>query len=157
MSLRVLRQHTRRLVPLFKSALLTRKEVLCPEPSIPFAFAFWSWWGHVPSGPGRLEPPEVTGPQGHAGAAPGATRRSGHGVPRVSRARSCAARRRPGTVCSLLGVPEPLSCSPVPASLPRNNLSQWEKVIRGEESALWISAQPAAPGASEKLPVKMDD
>ncbi|XP_073075973.1 cAMP and cAMP-inhibited cGMP 3',5'-cyclic phosphodiesterase 10A isoform X2 [Manis javanica] len=39
----------------------------------------------------------------------------------------------------------------------RNNLSQWEKVIRGEESALWISAQPAAPGASEKLPVKMDD
>ncbi|KAM4865607.1 cAMP and cAMP-inhibited cGMP 3',5'-cyclic phosphodiesterase 10A isoform 1-T1 [Thomomys bottae] len=42
----------------------------------------------------------------------------------------------------------------------RNNLSQWEKVIRGEESALWISAPAAAcatPGASEKLPARMDD
>uniref|UniRef100_A0A8D2BEB1 Phosphodiesterase n=1 Tax=Sciurus vulgaris TaxID=55149 RepID=A0A8D2BEB1_SCIVU len=27
----------------------------------------------------------------------------------------------------------------------RDNLSQWEKVIRGEESAQWISASPAAP------------
>ncbi|XP_047590485.1 cAMP and cAMP-inhibited cGMP 3',5'-cyclic phosphodiesterase 10A isoform X5 [Lutra lutra] len=39
----------------------------------------------------------------------------------------------------------------------RNNLSQWEKVIRGEESAVWISSQPAAHGPSEKLPVKIDD
>uniref|UniRef100_A0A9L0IIK8 Phosphodiesterase n=1 Tax=Equus asinus TaxID=9793 RepID=A0A9L0IIK8_EQUAS len=28
----------------------------------------------------------------------------------------------------------------------RNNLSQWEKVIRGEESAVWISSQPVAQG-----------
>uniref|UniRef100_G1LNR2 Phosphodiesterase n=1 Tax=Ailuropoda melanoleuca TaxID=9646 RepID=G1LNR2_AILME len=28
----------------------------------------------------------------------------------------------------------------------RNNLSQWEKVIRGEESAVWISSQPGAHG-----------
>lgn len=40
---------------------------------------------------------------------------------------------------------------------PRNNLSQWEKVIRGEESAVWISSPPAAQGTSEKLPVKIDD
>ncbi|XP_027457761.1 cAMP and cAMP-inhibited cGMP 3',5'-cyclic phosphodiesterase 10A isoform X2 [Zalophus californianus] len=39
----------------------------------------------------------------------------------------------------------------------RNNLSQWEKVIRGEESAVWISAQPGAHGPSEKLPVKIED
>uniref|UniRef100_A0A8C5K9D2 Phosphodiesterase n=1 Tax=Jaculus jaculus TaxID=51337 RepID=A0A8C5K9D2_JACJA len=39
----------------------------------------------------------------------------------------------------------------------RDNLSQWEKVIRGEESALWISAPEAAQGPSEKLPVKIDD
>ncbi|XP_059032554.1 cAMP and cAMP-inhibited cGMP 3',5'-cyclic phosphodiesterase 10A isoform X1 [Mustela lutreola] len=39
----------------------------------------------------------------------------------------------------------------------RNNLSQWEKVIRGEESAVWTSSRPAAPGPSEKLPVKVDD
>ncbi|XP_034526690.1 cAMP and cAMP-inhibited cGMP 3',5'-cyclic phosphodiesterase 10A [Ailuropoda melanoleuca] len=39
----------------------------------------------------------------------------------------------------------------------RNNLSQWEKVIRGEESAVWISSQPGAHGPSEKLPVKIDD
>ncbi|KAM5284673.1 cAMP and cAMP-inhibited cGMP 3',5'-cyclic phosphodiesterase 10A isoform 2-T3 [Hipposideros larvatus] len=39
----------------------------------------------------------------------------------------------------------------------RNNLRQWEKVIRGEESAVWISSQPAAPGTSEKLPVKIGD
>uniref|UniRef100_A0A8D1EM09 PDEase domain-containing protein n=1 Tax=Sus scrofa TaxID=9823 RepID=A0A8D1EM09_PIG len=39
----------------------------------------------------------------------------------------------------------------------RNNLSQWEKVIRGEESAVWISSPPAAQGTSEKLPVKIDD
>ncbi|XP_029800260.1 cAMP and cAMP-inhibited cGMP 3',5'-cyclic phosphodiesterase 10A isoform X2 [Suricata suricatta] len=35
----------------------------------------------------------------------------------------------------------------------RNNLSQWEKVIRGEESAVWISAQPGAPAP----PAKTDD
>ncbi|XP_040821311.1 cAMP and cAMP-inhibited cGMP 3',5'-cyclic phosphodiesterase 10A [Ochotona curzoniae] len=34
----------------------------------------------------------------------------------------------------------------------RDNLNQWEKVIRGEETALWISAPPAAPDAGEKLP-----
>nr|XP_023488915.1 cAMP and cAMP-inhibited cGMP 3',5'-cyclic phosphodiesterase 10A isoform X5 [Equus caballus] len=39
----------------------------------------------------------------------------------------------------------------------RNNLSQWEKVIRGEESAVWISSQPVAQGTSEKVPVKIDD
>lgn len=46
----------------------------------------------------------------------------------------------------------------IPASfILRNNLSQWEKVIRGEESAVWISSQPGAHGPSEKLPVKIDD
>ncbi|XP_036981988.2 cAMP and cAMP-inhibited cGMP 3',5'-cyclic phosphodiesterase 10A isoform X1 [Artibeus jamaicensis] len=39
----------------------------------------------------------------------------------------------------------------------RNNLSQWEKVLRGEESAVWLTSQPAAPGPSETLPVKIDD
>uniref|UniRef100_A0A667HCG5 Phosphodiesterase n=1 Tax=Lynx canadensis TaxID=61383 RepID=A0A667HCG5_LYNCA len=39
----------------------------------------------------------------------------------------------------------------------RNNLSQWEKVIRGEESAVWVSSQPGAHEPSEKLPVKMGD
>ncbi|XP_069866410.1 cAMP and cAMP-inhibited cGMP 3',5'-cyclic phosphodiesterase 10A isoform X1 [Dipodomys merriami] len=43
----------------------------------------------------------------------------------------------------------------------RNNLSQWEKVIRGEESALWISAPPApagpGPAERERPPGKMDD
>ncbi|XP_066228907.1 cAMP and cAMP-inhibited cGMP 3',5'-cyclic phosphodiesterase 10A isoform X2 [Saccopteryx leptura] len=39
----------------------------------------------------------------------------------------------------------------------RNNLSQWEKVIRGEESAVWISSPPLALGPSEKPSVKMDD
>ncbi|KAM5228601.1 cAMP and cAMP-inhibited cGMP 3',5'-cyclic phosphodiesterase 10A isoform 2-T2 [Ctenodactylus gundi] len=40
----------------------------------------------------------------------------------------------------------------------RDNLSQWEKVIRGEESGLWISASPAVtPGTSEKLPGKTED
>ncbi|XP_045044903.2 cAMP and cAMP-inhibited cGMP 3',5'-cyclic phosphodiesterase 10A [Desmodus rotundus] len=39
----------------------------------------------------------------------------------------------------------------------RNNLSQWEKVIRGEESPVWLTSQPAAPGPSETLPVKIDD
>lgn len=41
--------------------------------------------------------------------------------------------------------------------VPRDNLNQWEKVIRGEESALWISAPTAGKGPSEKLPVKVDD
>lgn len=41
--------------------------------------------------------------------------------------------------------------------VPRDNLNQWEKVIRGEETALWISAPAAGKGASEKLPVKVDD
>lgn len=44
-----------------------------------------------------------------------------------------------------------------PILSPRNNLSQWEKVIRGEESAVWLTSQPAAPGPSETLPVKIDD
>ncbi|XP_039737317.1 cAMP and cAMP-inhibited cGMP 3',5'-cyclic phosphodiesterase 10A isoform X2 [Pteropus medius] len=39
----------------------------------------------------------------------------------------------------------------------RDNLSQWEKVLRGEETAVWISSQPVAPGTSEKLPLKIDD
>uniref|UniRef100_A0A8D1ENQ1 PDEase domain-containing protein n=1 Tax=Sus scrofa TaxID=9823 RepID=A0A8D1ENQ1_PIG len=32
----------------------------------------------------------------------------------------------------------------------RNNLSQWEKVIRGEESAVWISSPPAAQGEAAR-------
>lgn len=48
-----------------------------------------------------------------------------------------------------------LSMSPL-SSAPRDNLSQWEKVIRGEESAQWISASPATPEPSEKLPGKTD-
>lgn len=39
----------------------------------------------------------------------------------------------------------------------RNNLSQWEKVIRGEESALGIPDLPEAEGSPERLPVKTDD
>ncbi|XP_023562264.1 cAMP and cAMP-inhibited cGMP 3',5'-cyclic phosphodiesterase 10A isoform X1 [Octodon degus] len=40
----------------------------------------------------------------------------------------------------------------------RDNLSQWEKVIRGEETGLWISTQAAtAEGASEKHPVKTQE
>ncbi|XP_070273451.1 cAMP and cAMP-inhibited cGMP 3',5'-cyclic phosphodiesterase 10A isoform X1 [Myotis yumanensis] len=39
----------------------------------------------------------------------------------------------------------------------RNNLNQWEKVIRGEENPAWAPTQPVAPGPSEKLPVKTDD
>lgn len=46
---------------------------------------------------------------------------------------------------------------PLSLFVPRNNLSQWEKVIRGEESAVWISSQAVAPGTSEKLPVKIGD
>lgn len=41
--------------------------------------------------------------------------------------------------------------------VPRDNLNQWEKVIRGEETALWISAPAAGKEPSEKLPVKVDD
>ncbi|KAI4567589.1 hypothetical protein MJT46_008802 [Ovis ammon polii x Ovis aries] len=39
----------------------------------------------------------------------------------------------------------------------RNNLSQWEKVIRGEESALGILDLPEAEGSPERPPVKTDD
>ncbi|XP_055289289.1 cAMP and cAMP-inhibited cGMP 3',5'-cyclic phosphodiesterase 10A [Moschus berezovskii] len=39
----------------------------------------------------------------------------------------------------------------------RNNLSQWEKVIRGEESALGIPDLPEAEGSPERLPVKTED
>lgn len=39
----------------------------------------------------------------------------------------------------------------------RNNLSQWEKVIRGEESALGTLDTPEAPEPSEKLPRKTGD
>ncbi|XP_040094693.1 cAMP and cAMP-inhibited cGMP 3',5'-cyclic phosphodiesterase 10A, partial [Oryx dammah] len=39
----------------------------------------------------------------------------------------------------------------------RNNLSQWEKVIRGEESALGIPDLPEAEGSPERPPVKTDD
>ncbi|XP_077617333.1 cAMP and cAMP-inhibited cGMP 3',5'-cyclic phosphodiesterase 10A [Crocuta crocuta] len=39
----------------------------------------------------------------------------------------------------------------------RNNLSQWEKVIRGEESAVWISSQPGAHAPSDKPLAKTDD
>lgn len=42
-------------------------------------------------------------------------------------------------------------------SVRRDNLSQWEKVLRGEETAVWISSQPVDPGTSEKLPLKIDD
>lgn len=50
----------------------------------------------------------------------------------------------------------PTSLSPS-LSIPRDNLSQWEKVLRGEETAVWISSQPVDPGTSEKLPLKIDD
>ncbi|XP_039101452.1 cAMP and cAMP-inhibited cGMP 3',5'-cyclic phosphodiesterase 10A isoform X1 [Hyaena hyaena] len=39
----------------------------------------------------------------------------------------------------------------------RNNLSQWEKVIRGEESAVWISSQPGAHAPSDKPLAKTED
>lgn len=39
----------------------------------------------------------------------------------------------------------------------RNNLSQWEKVIRGEESALGILDLPEAEGSPERPPMKTDD
>ncbi|KAI1240734.1 hypothetical protein IHE44_0009175, partial [Lamprotornis superbus] len=39
----------------------------------------------------------------------------------------------------------------------RDNLSQWEKVTRGEEASIWISSQSLAPGTSDSLPVKIDD
>lgn len=43
------------------------------------------------------------------------------------------------------------------AVCPRNNLVQWEKVIRGEENTSWLATPPAAPGPSEKQPVKTDE
>ncbi|XP_028637307.1 cAMP and cAMP-inhibited cGMP 3',5'-cyclic phosphodiesterase 10A [Grammomys surdaster] len=39
----------------------------------------------------------------------------------------------------------------------RDNLNQWEKVIRGEETAMWISGPVAGKSTSEKLNVKVDD
>nr|BAE37063.1 unnamed protein product [Mus musculus] len=41
----------------------------------------------------------------------------------------------------------------------RDNLNQWEKVIRGEETAMWISGPGPAPSKStpEKLNVKVED
>ncbi|XP_074780988.1 cAMP and cAMP-inhibited cGMP 3',5'-cyclic phosphodiesterase 10A isoform X1 [Athene noctua] len=39
----------------------------------------------------------------------------------------------------------------------RDNLSQWEKVTRGEEASIWIPSQSLAPGTSDSLPVKIDD
>lgn len=41
--------------------------------------------------------------------------------------------------------------------VPRDNLNQWEKVIRGEETAMWISGPAAGKSTSEKLNVKVDD
>ncbi|XP_071596525.1 cAMP and cAMP-inhibited cGMP 3',5'-cyclic phosphodiesterase 10A isoform X1 [Heliangelus exortis] len=39
----------------------------------------------------------------------------------------------------------------------RDNLNQWEKVTRGEEASVWIPSQSLASGASDSLPVKIDD
>ncbi|NWX08519.1 PDE10 phosphodiesterase, partial [Caloenas nicobarica] len=39
----------------------------------------------------------------------------------------------------------------------RDNLSQWEKVTRGEEASIWMPAQSLPPGTSDSLPVKIDD
>ncbi|XP_075780708.1 cAMP and cAMP-inhibited cGMP 3',5'-cyclic phosphodiesterase 10A isoform X1 [Pelodiscus sinensis] len=39
----------------------------------------------------------------------------------------------------------------------RENLKQWEKVTRGEETSLWIPSQPHDPQTSDSLPVKIDD
>lgn len=41
--------------------------------------------------------------------------------------------------------------------VPRDNLNQWEKVIRGEETAMWISGPVPSKSTSEKLNVKVDD
>lgn len=41
--------------------------------------------------------------------------------------------------------------------VPRDNLNQWEKVIRGEETAMWISGPAASKSTSEKLNVRVDD
>lgn len=39
----------------------------------------------------------------------------------------------------------------------RDNLNQWEKVIRGEETAMWISGPVAGKSTSEKLNMKIDN
>nr|DBA26758.1 TPA: hypothetical protein GDO54_010972 [Pyxicephalus adspersus] len=38
----------------------------------------------------------------------------------------------------------------------RDNLSQWEKVSRGEDTTVWIPTQSTATGSSDSLPVKID-
>ncbi|XP_074920200.1 cAMP and cAMP-inhibited cGMP 3',5'-cyclic phosphodiesterase 10A isoform X2 [Chelonoidis abingdonii] len=39
----------------------------------------------------------------------------------------------------------------------RENLKQWEKLTKGEETSLWIPSQPHDPQTSDSLPVKIDD
>ncbi|XP_069463820.1 cAMP and cAMP-inhibited cGMP 3',5'-cyclic phosphodiesterase 10A isoform X2 [Ambystoma mexicanum] len=39
----------------------------------------------------------------------------------------------------------------------RDNLSQWEKVARGEDTAMWIPSHSLATDSSDSLPVKIDD
>ncbi|XP_078504752.1 cAMP and cAMP-inhibited cGMP 3',5'-cyclic phosphodiesterase 10A isoform X2 [Lissotriton helveticus] len=39
----------------------------------------------------------------------------------------------------------------------RDNLSQWEKVARGEDTAVWIPSNSLATETSDSLPVKIDD
>lgn len=41
--------------------------------------------------------------------------------------------------------------------VPRDNLNQWEKVIRGEETAMWISGPATSKSTSEKPTRKVDD
>lgn len=55
----------------------------------------------------------------------------------------------PGTLVSMPSI--------TTSFVPRDNLNQWEKVIRGEETAMWISGPAASKSTSEKLNVKVDD
>lgn len=39
----------------------------------------------------------------------------------------------------------------------RDNLNQWEKISRGEDTSLWLPTQSTATGLADSLPVKIDD
>lgn len=120
---------------------------LWPVPSLArlSALALWSWRGELLCWSKALlgHRAEVSRPQ-HAGP-----QQSGSG------GLCCHARARPGQGGREWRQPRlPPRTS---LSIPRDNLSQWEKVLRGEETAVWISSQPVDPGTSEKLPLKIDD
>lgn len=44
-----------------------------------------------------------------------------------------------------------------PFCLSRENLKQWEKVMKGEEAYGWLPAQQDETETSDSLPVKIDD